>query len=188
MKNLRSGTLIELLDRSTEPSEAALGELCLVIKECGYDVSEVKDENNSIVVFFENYEMNLNGSIIIDRMSSVFSINVVDRDGKYHNIFTKNDTKAFDYIKKYINEEVELRSKFKKLNDSAKYLLSWIMRQYSTGGIYVFSYNDLGVDIDESTKQEAINSLVDHGFLRMSKNNTLILDRTLADDLRDLIK
>lgn len=188
MKNLRSGTIVELFDPSSSPSEAALGEVCLFVNECGYGVTEVEDKSNSTIIMFENSEMNVNGSIIIDRSTGLFNVSVIDSLGKSHNITTNKDVTAFKHMKRYLNEEVELRDKYNSLEQSSKYILSWILRQYMASGVYVFSFNDLGIDIDESTKEEAINDLVDQGFLRMSKKNVLVLDRTLADDLRELIK
>lgn len=182
---LRSGTITELFDASSSPSEAALGEICLVVSECGYGVTEVLDENNSTVIMFESSDGDINGSIVIDRINSVFSVSVIDNHGKSHNITTKKDDVAFNYMKQHLTEEIKLSAKYKKLGQSSRYVLAWIMRQYTSNGIYVFSFNDIGLDLDESTKEEAINDLVDQGFLRMSKKNTLILDRTLADDIRD---
>lgn len=188
MKSLRSGTIVELFDPSSSPSEAALGEICLIVNECGYGVTEVEDNNNSTTIMFENPEMNVNGSIVIDRLNGFFHVTIIDNLGGQHNVTTKKDETAFNHISRYLNEEVELKDKYNKLEYSAKYLLSWILKQYIANGVYVFSFNDLGLDLDESTKEDSVNELVDQGFLRMSKKNVLILDRTLADDLREMIK
>lgn len=188
MRKLRSGTFVELFDPSSSPSEAALGEICFIVNECGYGITEVDEKHNSIVIMFENSKLNVNGSLILDKSNGFFSVGIIDSKGKSHNITTKEDSIAFNHMKKHLNEEVELKAKYKKLDISAKTLLSWMLKQYMTSGIYVFSFNDLGLEMDEATKEEAINSLVDHGFLRASKKNSLILDRTLADDLKDIIK
>lgn len=182
MKNLRSGTIVELFDPSSTPSEAALGEICFVINECGYAVTNVSDEDNSTVIMFENLKSNVNGCIILDRSNATFNVSIIDSNRKSHNLSTKEDKTVFDYMKKCLNEEVSLKKKYEQLDISAKQLLAWILKQYKTKGIYVFSFNDLGLDLDDATEHEAVSSLIDQEFLRASKKNTLILDRTLADD------
>lgn len=183
MKKLRSGTIVELFDPSSTPSEAALGEFCFAIKECGYGVTEVNNELNSIVVMFENIKTKINGCVILDRSNETFNLSIIDRFGKSHNFLTKKDNVVFECMKRYLNEEVELKAKYEKLDISAKQVLAWILNQYKTEGIYVFSFNDLGLDLDDVTEHDAISSLVDQEFLRASRKNTLILNRTLADDL-----
>ncbi len=181
---IRSGTLVELFDRSAIPSEAAVGELCLIINECGYGVDEVSDSWNETVIGFSNRDMHVHGSMKVDRIRGVFDTVVVDHRGLSHRMATNNDVKVFEYISGYLTEEVDLKDKYANLSSPARNLLSWLLQQYASSGVYAFSINDIGSDMSASDKNDAVDLLIQQGFLRMTRKDTLVLDRTLADDMR----
>ncbi len=181
---IRSGTLVELFDRSAIPSEAAVGELCLIINECGYGVDDVSDSWNETVVGFSNRDMHVYGSVKVDRSRGLFDVAVVDHKGVSHRIATNNDARVFEYISSYLMEEVDLKDKYANLSDPARDLLSWLLQQYASSGVYAFSINDIGSDMSASDKSNAVDLLIQQGFLRMTRKDTLVLDRTLADDMR----
>jgi hypothetical protein len=188
---LRPGTLVDLFDRTAVPSEASLGEICAIIGECGFNVTAVEDTWSDTIIRFTCPSPIVNGSIRVDRSRSSFDVLIADDKGEIHRLQTRSDSKAFEYVSSYlsprmVNEEVDIRDKYKNLSDSARDLLSWLLRQYSSGGIYAFSPNDIGSDMSQSARTEGIDLLIQQGFLRMTRKDTLVLDRTLADDMRSM--
>jgi hypothetical protein len=186
---LRPGTLVDLLDRTAIPSEASLGELCLIVNECGYGVTEVSDTWKETVVSFTSPKPMVNGSVRVDRDRGAFDVVIIDHNGKLHRLMTTSDEKAFEYLSKYagpvITEEVDIREKYKQLEHPARHLLSWMLQQYAASAVYVFAPNDIGEDMDLGDKDQAVDQLIEQGFLRMSGKDALVLDRTLADDMKD---
>ncbi len=188
---LRPGTLVDLFDRTRVPSESSLGELCMIIGECGFNITAVEDTWSETTIRFSCPQPIVNGSMRVDRNRSAFDVVLVDDKGVLHRLQTRDDEKAFEYVSSYlapnlVTEEVDIREKYKKLSESARSLLSWLLQQYTASGVYAFSPNDIGSDLDEVSKSEGIDLLIQQGFLRMTRKDTLVLDRTLADDMRGM--
>lgn len=188
---LRPGTLVDLFDRTTVPSEGTLGELCVIIGECGFNVTAVEDTWTETIIRFSCPAPIVNGSLRVDRSRSTFDVLIADENGALHRLQTRSDEKAFAYVASYleprlVTEEVDIREKYKHLTEPSKNLLSWLLRQYTASGVYAFAPNDIGSDLSEADRTEGIDLLVQQGFLRMTRKDTLVLDRTLADDMRGL--
>ena len=196
MTKLRTGILVELFDPTAVASEDAIHEVCGLISECGYEIDGVEDRWNGTTVQFSSLVPTVHGCVHLDNQLARFHTTIYEHK-TVRSMVTSSDELFFEYILKpmhphignLLTEEVDVSDKWKKMNPAAQEFLMDAVRQYwSSKGteheVYVFDPDDLSSDLGTSDRVAAFDDVIRQQFMTLM-DDTLVLSRTLADDLRN---
>lgn len=184
MMELRPATIADIFDQTSVPSEESITEICTLLAECGFSVRAVSDDWDSTAIEIVSDVPSISGRLRLDRQDESFALSL-EHGGRTRRLVTRSDNRLFRFLLEQmeplvgvITEEVNVVTKWNNLGPSAQELLTALVNTYIAEGTFSFPIDGAGMD------PGITDELLTQGFIRIAGRSAVVLDMTLADNLR----